>query len=265
VATSWREGSIRCAATFPHAIMMGLFWATLVPLFVGCAKEKKHAVLFWSAVGASAFMILSTASSTPILTLAAVAVLLMAYPLRQSTGTGAWGFLALLVSLHMVMKAPVWHLLSRVSVVSGSTGWHRYYLVNQAIEYFREWALLGTRDTAHWGVGLADVTNQFVLEGVRGGFVTLVLFCVILFVAARALARLSCRTRDKRESYLVWCVFVTILGHVVSFFGVSYFGQIAMPWWLLLASAAYAYDRVYGAALSPASKGARTELQYAAR
>jgi len=143
------------------------------------------------------------------------------------------------------MKAPVWHLLSRVGVISGSTGWHRYNLVNQAIEYFGEWALLGTRDTAHWGEGLADVTNEFILVGVQGGLVTLIVFCTVLFVAGRAFTRLSICATVKTESYLAWCAFVTILAHFISFFGVSYFGQIAMPWYLLLASAGYFYGQVY--------------------
>lgn len=265
VTTFVREGNFRCQATFPHAIMMGLFWGTLVPLFVGFAKQRRNAWLFWGAVAASTFMVWGTASSTPVLTLVAVAALLLAFPWRSQTRMAAWGVVAILIVLQLVMKAPVWHLLARVGVVSGSTGWHRYYLVNQAIQYFPEWVLLGTRDTSHWGLGLEDVTNQFILEGVRGGFATLVLFCIILFVAARTMVRLSLHPREKGESYLAWCVFVTIISHCVSFFGVSYFGQIAMPWWLLLASAAHAHDRLYGTTAFMGSKGASAELQYASR
>ena len=244
VTTFVREGNYRCQATFPHAIIMGLFWATLVPLFVGFAKQQaRHRWLLWGAVAASTFMVMGTASSTPVLTLAAVAGLLMAYPLRRYTGTAAWGVVAMVVALQLVMKAPVWHLVARVGVISGSTGWHRFYLINQAIQYFPEWVLLGTRDTAHWGLGLMDVTNQFILEGVNGGLITLILFCVILFVLARTLVRLSLRSGKKGESYLAWCVFVTLIGHTISFLGVSYFGQITMPWFLLLASAAHFYGR----------------------
>jgi hypothetical protein len=263
VTTFFREGNYRCAATFPHAIIMGLFWATLVPLFVGFAKEKKHRVLFWSAVAASVFMIGATASSTPVLTLVVVAALLLAYPLRRYTGTGAWGVVALLIALHIVMKAPVWHLLSRVSLVPGSTGWHRYFLVNQAIQYFSEWALLGARDTAHWGPGLEDVTNQFVLEGVRGGFATLVLFCVVLFIAARAMVRVSLHPQERGEAYLAWCVFVAIIGHLVSFFGVAYFGQITMLWYLLLASAGHFYDRSQESRVPTGQKAVPVRLQRA--
>jgi hypothetical protein len=248
VVTALREENYRCQATFPHAIMMGLFWATLVPLFVGFARQQGHyRVVLWAAAVASALMIWMTASSTPILTVMAVAVLLLAFPLRQYTGTAAWGLLAMVIALDFVMKAPVWHLVARVGVVSGSTGWHRFYLIDQAIHNFRHWMLLGTRDTRGWGLGLEDVTNQYILEGVRGGFLTLILFCGILFVAARTVVRLSLRSRDTSESYLAWGLFVTIIAHCLSFIGVSYFGQIDMIWYLLLASVAFAYSQVYEA------------------
>jgi hypothetical protein len=245
VTTSWREGNFRCAATFPHAIIMGLFWATLVPLFVGFAKQKRSAWLFWGAVAASLFMIWGTASSTPVLTLVAVVALLLAFPWRRQTRTAAWGVVVILIALQLVMKAPVWHLLARVGVVSGSTGWHRYYLIDQAIRHFPQWMLLGTRNTGEWGLNLQDVTNQFILEGVQGGLITLVLFCAICFVLGRVFVRLSVRPTEKGESYLAWGVFVTLIGHMVSFFGVSYFGQITMLWWLLLASAGHFCGKVY--------------------
>jgi hypothetical protein len=248
VVTTLREENYRCQATFPHAIMMGLFWATLVPLFVGFARQRGHyRSVLWAAAAASALMIWMTASSTPILTVMAVVVLLLAFPLRQYTGTAAWGVLALMIALNFVMKAPVWHLVARVGVVSGSTGWHRFYLIDQAIRNFSHWAVLGTRDTRSWGLGLEDVTNQYILEGVRGGFLTLVLFCAILFVGARTAVRLSWRSRDTSEAYLAWGLFVTIIAHCLSFIGVSYFGQIDMIWYLLLASVAFAYGQVHEA------------------
>ena len=250
VVTAFREENYRCQATFPHAIMMGLFWATLVPLFVGFAKQQVHyRWVLWAAVGASSLMIWMTASSTPVLTEMAVVVLLLAFPLRHYAGTASWGVLALLIALHFTMKAPVWHLVSRVGVVSGSTGWHRFYLIDQSIRNFRHWMFLGARDTRSWGLGLEDVTNQYILEGVRGGFVTLILFCVILFVAARTALRLSLRSPDRSESYLAWGLFVTMIAHCVSFIGVSYFGQIDLIWYLLLAGVAFAYGQVHEAPL----------------
>lgn len=243
VTTAIRDGNFRCQATFPHAIMMGLFWATLVPLFVGFARQG-HKTLFWTAVAASGFMVMGTSSSTPVLTLAAVFVLLILFRWRSSTRSVAWGVVVLLIALHIVMKAPVWHLLARVSVVSGSTGWHRFHLVDEAIRHFSEWMLLGTRSTGHWGYGLRDVTNQFVLEGVYGGLITLVLFCWILFTGAKAVLRLSLDSRNRDERYWAWCIFVSIIAHVISFMGVSYFGQITMILYLLFAIVGLFYGRM---------------------
>ena len=235
VGTAVREGRYRCQASFPHSIMLGLFWATLVPLFIGFAQQDKHKLLFWSAVAASIFIVAATASSTPILTLLIVLIILCGYKWRQYTGSVGWGLLASLVVLHIVMKAPVWHLIARINVVGGSTGWHRYNLINQAVNRFSEWMFLGCRYTYHWGWSMGDITNHYILEGVRGGIITLALFLVMIYTALRILLRLFCQNQECKQQFLTWCLFVTILGHCMAFFGVSYFGQIIMWWYMTLA------------------------------
>ena len=243
VTTYLREGRYRCAASFPHSIMLGLFWATIVPLFIGFARQDKHKLLFWSAAGASVFIVVATASSTPVLTLLVVLILLCVYKWRQYTTQAAWGILASLVALHIVMKAPVWHLISRIGVIGGSTGWHRFILIDKAISQFGEWAFLGCRSTAHWGWGLSDITNQYVLEGVRGGFITLALFSVMIYTALRTLLHLAIQNQEHKQRFLVWCLLVAILGHCVSFLGVSYFGQIMMWWYMTLAIVGFLEDK----------------------
>lgn len=242
VETVVREGRYRCQASFPHAIMLGLFWATLVPLFIGLARQDKSKLLFWSAVAASAFIVAATSSSTPILTLLIVLIMLCGYRLREYAACAGWGLFASLIALHIVMQAPVWHLISRIGVVGGSTGWHRYYLIDRAINHFGEWLFLGCRSTAHWGRGLTDITNQYILEGVRGGFLTLALFLVMIYMALRTLLRLSLQHQEHKQQFLIWCFLVIILGHCVSFFGVSYFGQIMMWWYMTLAVVSFLYD-----------------------
>lgn len=106
VETVVREGRYRCQASFPHAIMLGLFWATLVPLFIGLARQDKSKLLFWSAVAASAFIVAATSSSTPILTLLIVLIMLCGYRLREYAACAGWGLFASLIALHIVMQAP---------------------------------------------------------------------------------------------------------------------------------------------------------------
>lgn len=242
VFTYERMGRFRCQGPFPHAILLGLFCATLLPLFVGMAMNKPKRRFYWLAAGASIFIVIASASSTAMITLLAVLGLSFLWRWRQQTSLGWKLFFVGLVSLHLVMQAPVWHLIGRLNVVGGSAGWHRYNLIDQAIKHFGEWALLGTRDTSHWDFGLADVTNQYVLEGVRGGLLAFVLFILILGMAFRVLQRNFRSPASQTEQWLSWCLFVALLGHCVAFLGVSYFGQINLLWYLVLSIISFVLD-----------------------
>jgi hypothetical protein len=245
VATVVREGRYRCQASFRHSILLGLFWATLFPVFVTLYRSDYHKYLYLAAAGAAVFMVCATTSSTPLVTLAIVILLLAVFPYRQYGKQAAWALCGLTLALHLVMKAPVWHLISRINLVGGSTGWHRYNLIDKAIEHFGEWAFMGCRSTSEWGRGLSDITNQYVLEGVRGGLLTLSIFLVLLFVAAKTAGAYSLSRIPKQQQWFVWGICVSVLGHCVSFFGVSYFGQITMLLLLSFAIVSFLYESLH--------------------
>lgn len=242
VGTVMREGRYRCQAAFPHSIMLGLFWATLVPVFIGFANTGQHKNFYYTAAGASIFIIFATASSTPIATLLIILFLMSLFRCRRWGRQIAYGMCGMVIALHIVMNNPVWHLICRVNLIGGSTGWHRFILIDGAIKHFGEWALIGTRDTAHWGRGLHDLTNQYILEGVRGGFITLLLFIVVLIMAVRTLGRYSLSVMSAKQQWLGWCFCVSILGHCVAFFGVSYFGQIKLLLYMIFAVVGLVYE-----------------------
>jgi len=141
------------------------------------------------------------------------------------------------------MEAPVWHLICRVNIFSGSTGWHRYNLFNQFVKNIGEWFLLGCRDVEHWGIFQGDVTNQYVLEGVRGGALTLVVFVIMVVQAVRITGICSIVSRSRETRILCWGFCVSILGHCVSFWGVSYFGQIMMLLYFTLVIVSFLEDK----------------------
>lgn len=147
-----------------------------------------------------------------------------------------WLLLLSVVGLHIVMKAPVWHLISRVGIVGGSTGWQRFALIDHFIGSFGEWWLMGTSSTVHWGLDMFDVANEYVLEGVQGGLLTFGLFLGVIGKSFGSVGRLwrSCRS-DRYRVRLAWALGVSLLVHCLCFIGVSYFGQIVMLWYLLLA------------------------------
>ena len=242
VGTVTRDGEFRCQASFPHSIMLGLFWATTIPLFVGLWKAKDSHWLYPAAVAAGVFIIIATRSSTPLLTLLIVVGFLFMFRYRHYGRRAAWCMLGITVALHIVMKAPVWHLIARINMIGGSTGWHRYHLINEAVNHMSEWAILGTKGTAHWGWGLQDLTNQYVLEGVRGGMITLILFIVILVRATAKVGAASLRRISPGHQWLLWGICVSILGHCVSFMGVSYFGQIIFLLYLTFAIVGWVFS-----------------------
>jgi len=263
VMTDVRAERYRCQGPFPHSIMLGLFCAMLVPLFVGLGITQKKRIFYWIAATAAVFIVMASASSTPILVLAIVLLGLLCFKWRRLTSKAGLCLLALLTALHVVMRAPVWHLLARVNVIGASTGWHRYNLIDKAIEHFGEWVFIGCRSTEHWGFGLGDITNQYILEGVRGGFITLLIFLVMIYRVLKTLLHLSLQEDDSKEQFLIWCLFTMIIGHCVAFLGVSYFGQITMLWYMMLAIAgllaeyetflANSADKAYSAKLSLAN------------
>lgn len=236
--TAVRLGRMRCQGAFAHAILAGSFWASLMPViaarWLGGVRERR-----WVVVGLAASMtiVIACASSTPVMGVLAGCVGLCMFPLRHSMAYIRWVVVLALVGLHIVMEAPVWHLISRVSAVGGSTGWHRYNLIDKAIRHFDEWWLIGTKSTAHWGYGLEDVTNQYVAQGVVGGLPTLALFVVVIGMAFRGVGQLWRNAEcDRQRLGLAWALGVSLFVHCTVFVGVTYFGQIIVVWYLTLAS-----------------------------
>lgn len=243
VGTGFREGEFRCMASFRHPIVAGSFMACLVPVFISAALTEKNKVRYWMAVAAAVFIAFASNSSTPIGGLAAILLLLAAYRYRQHGRQMAIIFFGSLAMLHLVMKAPVWSLLFRITIIPGSTGWHRYILIDAAVRHFTEWMFLGTDSTAAWGPHLFDVTNHFILEGVRGGALTLALFIAVLIVAVRAAGGFSQRPTSRDRQWLSWALCASILGHCIMFIGLGYFGQIEIILYMTLAFAGFIYEQ----------------------
>ena len=226
VNTGIHRGRYRCASSFSHSILLGLFWANLVPIFVAYALTNRPKALFWwAAIIGCTLIVLATASSTPIVTLLWILLLLPLFRYRRYGKQVALGFLGMVLALHIVMDKPVWHLIGRIRFIAGSTGYHRYALINAAIKHFDEWALLGTSTTGHWGYGLVDITNNYIRQGLNGGFITVVLLIVVLVMAISICGKYSSHSLSKRTQWLGWGFCISVLGHCMSFFGVSYFGK----------------------------------------
>ncbi len=232
-----REGRPRCQGAFSHPILAGCFWASLLPImFTGWWGDSRQRLAAAIGVPSALIIVVASMSSTPAMGVVLAVLGWLLFPLRRWMRWVRWGLLGLLIGLHFSMEKPVWHLLSRVDLVGGSTGWHRYYLIDEAIRHFNEWWLLGTPSTAHWGWWLIDVTNQYVLEGVNGGLLTLLLFIGMVASSYASVGRIWRVHRASGPGQMLgWGLGVSLFIHTITFLAVSYFGQILLIWFLLLA------------------------------
>jgi hypothetical protein len=168
---------------------------------------------------------------------------LLAWGWRKNLPFIRWIGICTLVALHLYMKDPVWALAYRMNVVGGSTGYHRYELIDAAINRFHEWWLMGIKTTAYWGYGLQDVTNQYIQAGVDGGVLPLMLFLLLIARCFRGLGRARIALRDQPEARIfVWPLSASLFATTMSFLSVSYFGQMIHIWYLQLAFTSVACD-----------------------
>lgn len=235
VTPQMRDGSIRANGAFAHPILAGVFGATLIPLFWWLWQSGNAKVTGIVGFIGSSTIVVTSSSSTPVLAFGATFLGMLFWPLRGKMREFRWALVTLLIVLHLVMKAPVWFLISHVDLISGNSGYHRAMLIDQCISHFREWFFIGT-DPGKWGWDMWDMSNQFVAEADTGGMATFIFFVLII---KRGYGRVGTARKRlhgcaKKEMFM-WLLGVALLAHVVSFFGVQYFDQTKIAWCAFLA------------------------------
>ncbi|EDY80603.1 hypothetical protein VDG1235_217 [Verrucomicrobiia bacterium DG1235] len=227
-----REGKVRAQGTFGHPILAGTVGATTLPLafFIFRRGRKKIGLL---AIAACVAIVIASASSGPLAALATTMLGIYAWRWQRHASFMIKAGLASLVFLQLVMTRDVWHLMSMMDLVGGSTGWHRARLIDRAVEYLGDWWLFGTDYTRHWmatGVSWSpnhvDFTNHYIALGVVSGLPTVILFATLITKSVRtALLALRTWAPNSDESYLIWCLLISLSAHVISMFSIDYFDQ----------------------------------------
>jgi hypothetical protein len=260
--TTVRDGRLRCRGPFAHPIVAGTFWVALMPL-IGALWFYRGwlRVLACAGLVCGSIVVVTCASATPIGGLIAGLIALAAFPLRRHLALLRWGAVAGILVLQLMMTNPIWHLLSRMSFVEGATGWYRYKLIDDFIRHFGDWWLMGTVSREGWFAdGVYVITNQYVLQGVDGGLITLVLFLLIIACAFAGVGRLWRRTsrrrlraviadgtrpvrrpsRERRHGRIsprlamAWALGSSLFILCGVFIAVSLFAQVTLVWYIVL-------------------------------
>ena len=248
---TWVRGNrIRCFGSFRQPDTLGMFAASFLPLYVGLAcisKERKLAL-----IGIVLCLIVPwAANSGGALSAAGIGLMgwIIFWRLRTQMRKVRWGIVTLIVALALVMKAPVWYIFAHISSITGGDGWHRSYLIDVAYRHLSDWWFWGMpiSDTSNWfpyGVGnqdQADITNQFLSFGIMSGLPAIVLFIFLLVRAYGSLGNALASVRvdsqpASRTEFLLWGLGITLLIHIVDWFGITYFDQMYVIWFMQIAT-----------------------------
>jgi hypothetical protein len=231
----FREGHVRSAGTM-GSLGSGAFAGSLVPLFLWLWTQRKSRIAACAGFVGATTMVFASHTSTSWLTYGASLVGLGFWRLRKRMRVVRWGLVGILVALHLVMHGPVWSLIEKIDLTGGSSSYHRYALVDNFIRHFGDWWLLGTQSYGDWGFMMFDVCNQFVLTGLRGGLLTLVLYITIYKLCFAAIGKASKRLEgDHEQEWFPWCLGSVLFATIVASFGINYIVQLLLYFFSLLA------------------------------
>ena len=186
-------------------------------------------------VAAATVMTIATQTSTSLLTYAAGIGAVFLWPLRKKMKMVRTGLVAVLVGLHLVMKAPVWFLIARIDLTGSSSSYHRAELIDQFVNHFSSWWLIGTKDAATWGWDMWDAQNMYVSVGEAGELAALVFYILVISRSFAELGDARKRARTKKQEWFIWFLGAAMFANVVAFFGVNYFDQSRVAWFALVA------------------------------
>lgn len=247
---TWVRGSrIRCFGSFRQPDTLGMFAASFFPLYIGlacAATERKRAL-----VGALLCLAIVWASNSGgAASAAAIGALAWSFwRLRFQMRKVRWSIVGLILVMALAMKAPIWYIFAHISSVTGGDGWHRSYLIDVAYRHIGQWWFWGmpigwTKDWFAYTLGTqdqADIADQYISLGLTAGLGAIILFIFLLVRAYGSLGMTMAAIRNDQQDtgpteFLLWGLGVMLLVHIVDWFGITYFDQMYLVWFMQIAT-----------------------------
>lgn len=232
---SFRFGLLRAAGPFSHAILAGLFFASLFPLYALSAIKgwPKKAGWISSLLGVLSW------SSAAILGLLIGAVLVAYDWLQKRVEIFSWRALAAASAvsglvIHLVSQNGIINILVRLTL-DPQTGFYRLLIWRHGIESIRKHPLGGIGYAAYerpdWMSSSID--SQWLVLGVRHGLVAAVTLFAVACIAIVAVGMASLR-HDELDRRLLVGFAITLFMMTLMGFTVAFFGGVLIWYFLLL-------------------------------
>jgi hypothetical protein len=233
VVPEGRYGFARAIGPFSHPILFGGGFAMFLPLVYYLRHEKKDWRPFAYIISVILLLgALSSMSSGPwMMAITVIFCLIMERHKRLVKPL----FIFLIFSCIMIGIAsnrPFYHVIVSWANPLGGAGWHRAKLIDVAIDTFDEWWMVGygAKDPG-WGplFGMAhsDITNEFILNGVRYGILGVIALCAVLAKAFQGIISTYRKQQHPVAKSLCWAFGSLLFSLAVAWMSVNFFGQIS--------------------------------------
>lgn len=226
-----RDGEIRSQGPFGTPILTGTAVAVTFPLLL-ILWNNSNRRLAAIAFGCSLVAIFLTHSSTPIGALLIGLIAISTWKYRHNLPKIIWCTIGLIAIAQLFRNRPVWYLIAITDFVGGSTGWHRAYLIDTALDHLNEWWLFGADYTRHWmPYGLpsvpqhCDLTNYYIHLGVIAGIGPIIFLGLTIFYGFKTIKRFYSTyiTENNQKCFLIWVIGAMLFTHTATFLVISYY------------------------------------------
>ncbi|MGA2540026.1 MAG: hypothetical protein ABSG78_00545 [Verrucomicrobiota bacterium] len=268
---AFRGSRIRCLGSFRHPSLLGTIGVAFIPLYIGMAFAAADRVRALLGIVLCLVIVWASNSGGPLSGVGAGVAAWLCWRWRTKMKWVRRGIVAMIVMAALLMKAPVWYLLEHLSDITGGDGFTRAFLLDTMWKHLSVWWLAGMpiTDTGAWfpetisATGGADITDQFVYFGIEAGVGAIALFIVLLTRAYRSLGKsvaiLGAASPASRESeYFMWGMGCMLTAHVANWFGITYFDQTYMIWFMQLAAISALAQNIQSSEI-PEKEAARAE------
>ena len=236
IVKQYRWGFTRAIGPFEHAILFGNCFIIFLPLVYYLRNEKN--IWRFLAYLFSGIILLGAISSFSMGPLVMMVVALFCLTMEKFK---LWvkpmiKFLIFsLIFIQLFSNRSFYHVLFSYVGTIGGTGYHRAKMIDLAISHLNEWWLAGYGDrTIDWGWGTwsfeghTDVTNEYLVVGLRYGLIGMFFLLMVLFIAFRNLIKAYKKSNDPNMKSLYWALGSILFSITVVWTSVSFFGQL-MP------------------------------------
>jgi hypothetical protein len=235
-----RFGFGRANGPFSHSIMFGSCFVMFLPLVWALRRERDYwGKLAYPLSGMIILGSLSSMSSGPWGMLMVVIFCMALEKYKHRLKALLVWFVILCISVEIVSNRPFYHVLLEFGNLGKGDWYQRAKLIDSGIRTIDEWWLAGYggKDPgwgAATGVAFTDCNNEFLLKGIQYGMLGVIALAATLAMAFRGFVRAFKETTDKELRSLYWAMGCALVGVIVIWQGVSFFGTPAALFYCLL-------------------------------